>query len=210
MFIDESTYYPQEQRDIAYDAIYVAQAKKFKNLHLAARVERLNILTYSCPTNEEGENDISLLEPTLSHAVVNKSYVYDRKEINALLNSARCGLALSTCEGAMWASIEYLIAGLPIVNVKNKGGRDHYFDEEYVVEVKTTPEAVRDGVDALIERDIDPGLVRDKTISRLNDSRRAFIAYLSGLVGVRKNEDDLFQEIFLDGGIEKHVIDEAQ
>ena len=31
----------------------------------------------------------------------------------------------------MLASIEYLLAGLPVVSTPSLGGRDHYFDDEY-------------------------------------------------------------------------------
>ena len=40
------------------------------------------------------------------------------------LNRARVGLCLSAREGAMFASMEYLLSGLPIVTTPSMGGRD--------------------------------------------------------------------------------------
>ena len=43
---------------------------------------------------------------------------------------SQVGLCLSKSEGAMFASIEYLLCGLPIVSTKSVGGRDIFFTDE--------------------------------------------------------------------------------
>ena len=50
------------------------------------------------------------------------------EEVNNFLNQCKVGIILSEVEGANYASIQYLLAGLPVVSTKSKGGRDVFFD----------------------------------------------------------------------------------
>lgn len=43
----------------------------------------------------------------------------DSEELNRCLNQCRLGLCLSAVEGPMYASIEYLLAGLPVVSTES-------------------------------------------------------------------------------------------
>jgi hypothetical protein len=76
----------------------------------------------------------------------------------------------------MYASIQYLLAGLPVVTTRSLGGRDVFFDQEYVATVDDRAEAVRLGVEELIRRDIPPGVIRAKTLARIAVQRSALIA----------------------------------
>jgi glycosyltransferase involved in cell wall biosynthesis len=48
--------------------------------------------------------------------------------VNQGLARAVVGLCLSTVEGSNYASMEYMLAGLPIVSTPSIGGREVYFD----------------------------------------------------------------------------------
>src|SRR5690606_13646678 len=84
-----------------YDAIYIAQARRFKRMHLAQSVRELYILTYGCGvyTNSDGENDLAKFEPKVAHASWNKRFTHDRGEVSRLICMAYAGLALSAREG---------------------------------------------------------------------------------------------------------------
>jgi len=96
---------------------------------------------------------------------------FDSDEIANLLNRSRIGLCLSDVEGAMYASVEYMLCGLPVVSTKSIGGRDVFFDDKYVKIVDDNPEAVAKGVIEMIDRDIDPYYIRDKTIKKMKEER---------------------------------------
>lgn len=97
------------------------------------------------------------------------------EEISIYLNRTRVGLILSQLEGANYASIQYLLCGLPIVTTRNQGGRDAFFSPEYVIWADDTPESVAQAVDALISRDLDPMVVREATLERIRAHRAVFI-----------------------------------
>ena len=78
---------------------------------------------------------------------------------------------LSKAEGACYASAEYLLCGLPLVTTKSIGGRDVFYDDAYTLVVDDTPEAVREGVRQMIERDISPEFIRRETLKKLSPHR---------------------------------------
>lgn len=89
---------------------------------------------------------------------------------------ARVGLCLSEVEGAMLASIQYLLCGLPVVTTPSRGGRAVFFDAQNSVVVTPEPKAVAAGVRELITRKIDPSAIRGRTIERMAEHRQRLIA----------------------------------
>jgi hypothetical protein len=70
--------------------------------------------------------------------------------------------------------MEYLLAGLPIVSTKSRGGRDYFFDDRFVKIVDARPEEVKRAVSNFVQRPIDPHFVRERTLERVMASRRHF------------------------------------
>jgi glycosyltransferase involved in cell wall biosynthesis len=104
-----------------------------------------------------------------------------QSDVNATLARAAVGLCLSEVEGAMFSSIEYLVAGLPIVTVPNRGGRDYFFDADYCITAEPNPRAVREAVEALRDRGVPRDHVRARTLARLKPERDRFLAFLDEL-----------------------------
>ncbi|MEM9932257.1 MAG: hypothetical protein AAF824_01540 [Bacteroidota bacterium] len=158
-----------------YEAVYIAAAKKYKRIHLAEKVERLFIVTYFWPDirDENGFWDLYGFEPRIKHACFNKERI-PSIEVSHILNQSDCGLALSKKEGAMWASMEYLLTGLPIVTTPSVGGRDFFFDDRFVIKVKDHPAAVNEGVQEMSYRQLDPYLIREETLKKITAYREKF------------------------------------
>ena len=96
MHLPEHVFCPVSVNDVKYDAIYIAQAKKFKRLFLASYIKKLYVLTYQCKNKtREGANDLHAFEPLISHCHFNRDFVYDENEICKLISESHCGLALS-------------------------------------------------------------------------------------------------------------------
>ncbi|PZX11937.1 hypothetical protein LX69_03001 [Breznakibacter xylanolyticus] len=158
-----------------YDAIYIAAAKQYKRIHLAKLIKRLYIVTYFWPDirDKNGKWDLHKFEPAIKHADFNNERI-DATEINKKLNESKCGLALSKKEGAMLAVMEYLYAGLPVVSTNSIGGRDLYLHPDYSIIVKDNPLAVLNGVNNIISRNINPDIIREKTLEIVEQGRKKF------------------------------------
>jgi glycosyltransferase involved in cell wall biosynthesis len=184
----------------SFDAVYTAQMQPFKRLHLAADVRSLFVVTYGDVLTADGEYDLHRFSPAVAHAEFNRRWI-GFSQINDVYNRSRVGLALSACEGAMLAAVEYMLAGLPMVSTDCKGGRELFFDDRFVSVVEPTPEAVVAGVSELIHREVDPALVRQATLARVIEHRRKLCAYVRGIIrrtGTARvpGDDTLYERIF--------------
>jgi len=99
-------------------------------------------------------------------------------QVNDCINEARCGLCLSDAEGQMFASIEYLLAGLPVVSTPNYGGREKLFPHDYSIMCNPDPVHVATAVRNLIRRAIDPLAVRAATLDLIRPHRQRFDEHL--------------------------------
>jgi len=194
-----------------YDAVYTAAAKKYKRLPLAKNINKLYVITYGLP-KDKANNPLPLkkAEPSLKHAIHNLKFL-SSEEVNIVLNQSACGLALSKKEGAMWASMEYLMAGLPVVTTRNKGGRDFFFDSRYVQWVKDTPEAVKEGMRSLLKLKCDPHFIREHTLQKVYTHRKKFYELLKRLSGPKNSihtctYEAVFDHLWGGNGIEKHHV----
>jgi hypothetical protein len=81
----------------------------------------------------------------------------------------------------MMASIEYLLAGLPVVSNPSRGGRDVFFDPDYCAIVDPEPAKIREAVEALRGRGIPREYVRARTLAKLQVERHRFTAFIERL-----------------------------
>jgi glycosyltransferase involved in cell wall biosynthesis len=179
--VSEQTFHPLDDAAITYDAVYNAKIARFKRHHLAAAIERLLYVSYRCPNDMSPSAGRAYVQRMLSrsqqHQFANSLVdglpsQLGPDEVNRAHNQAAVGLCLSQVEGAMYASIEYLLAGLPIVTTPSHGGREAFFDADYCVTVAPEVRAVRDAVVALRDRKIPRSLIRNRTLERIESERR--------------------------------------
>jgi hypothetical protein len=81
----------------------------------------------------------------------------------------------------MYASIESLLCGVPIVTTRSVGGRDWFFGNDVVVYVDDDPEAVASAVTGLGARAIDPEFIRRGALERVRRERLAFFDIVDGI-----------------------------
>jgi glycosyltransferase involved in cell wall biosynthesis len=183
-----------------YDAIYIAAAKPYKRLLLASKIRSLFIVTYFWPNvkNDKGEWELHKFEPKISHAGFNKFRI-NENEVSLLINESKCGLALSKKEGAMWAVMEYLMSGVPVVSTKSKGGRDFFFSKNNSLIVKDTEENVSTGVQDMINRELKPEDIRNEVLNLIEPFRNKFIDLIFELSSIENNnvlKTDLYHKLW--------------
>lgn len=205
-FVDENLYFPLLGTKKRFDAVYDARLVDWKKHDLAARVDSLALIYYGIPWKED-VSYMNKIKKDFSHAhFFNHSTPgeYQRlapSDINKCLNQCRIGLCLSKKEGAMYASIQYLLAGLPVVTIPSLGGRDEFFNDEICLTVSDTPAAVTEGVNEMVRRNLSPAMIRQITLEKVNQHRKNFIALVQEIYNresVRRNFADEFKKIFFD------------
>lgn len=176
-FVDESIFRPLPGRQVRFDAVYDARLSRFKRHELAAEVPNLALVTY-LHDRKVNPDHRTAIAPIVSRAhVFNGDPFSDAyrtltpEEVNHAINQCGVGLALSREEGAMLASMQYLLAGLPVVSTPSEGGRDDFYHPDYVRIVDTTSRAVAEAVSDLRHCKVAPEEIRARTLERVWEHR---------------------------------------
>ena len=190
-FLDERSIYPEPNAPKIYDAVYNARIIPAKRFELAAQTPRLAIITGGHELDKNyaatvlaSLRDLAFCNYRPASGVVHYMNV---EQVRRILVQSWCGLALSAIEGAMYASGEYLLAGLPVVTTPSRGGRDLFFHPDYVTTVEEKPEAIAAAVLDFKERRLDPIVIRNRTIALFREHRRRLVARLCEIL-----QSDLF------------------
>ncbi|MGL4503727.1 MAG: glycosyltransferase, partial [Planktothrix sp.] len=165
---------PRESKK--WDAIYNAALEPYKRVELAAKIEKLRLITR---TPKQADK---IQELGCGHAEVNTSWV-GRADLTLVLNQALCGLALSAEEGGMIAMTEYLLCGLPVVTTASKGGRDIWYTDYNHIIVEPNPEAVKEGVNYFKNNLRDSHRIRQDCLQTLALFRENYVSLVNQIAG---------------------------
>jgi glycosyltransferase involved in cell wall biosynthesis len=95
-------------------------------------------------------------------------------QVAVWINRSCVGLCLSQEEGAMRASMEYLLCGIPVASTQNRGGRDFFFESDYCSTVEADPQALASAVAELPNRAPSPEEIRARTLEKVAQVRALF------------------------------------
>ena len=195
--VDDAIFRPIDGVEPRFDAIYDAKLKSFKRHYLAAKVPDL-ALTYARFQGEDKYSQQAQEDFThaywFNHGDGDGYQNMNPEAVNAAYSLCKMGLCLSAVEGAMYASIQYLLAGLPVVSTKSRGGRDVFFDERTTLVVSDNADAVRDGVAEMGARRLDRPKVREITLEKVREHRSRFVAAM--------------QDVYDEHGVNRSVLDD--
>jgi len=189
-----------------YDAIYNARMLPFKRHHLASKIDNLALLTYFDNTKNSRGYYLKTKKRLPKATWLNKPFLGGVNKFitptmcSQYLNQAKVGLCLSAKEGAMYACVEYLLCGLPVVSTRSIGGRVIFFDNDYVKIVDGKPISVKEAVDEVIKKNISSNYIRMKTLLKIKPHRERFITLIQEIYdkeGVNKKFRDEWNKIFI-------------
>ncbi len=177
-FVDEHLFAPRPA-EARYDAVYDAVLAPYKRHALAAAVPRLALIggVHPDPAHLPYARALQELLPGaawLNAPLTPQARQLSSAEVARTLNQARCGLCLSAAEGAMYASIQYLLAGLPVVTTPSLGGRDAFFHPSFTYVSAPEPAAVAAQVARALAAHHDPAAIRATTLAEIHRHRERF------------------------------------
>jgi glycosyltransferase involved in cell wall biosynthesis len=182
---------PQTRSQKLFDAVYVGRLHPQKRHELAININSLLCLYYrtdlstvnkfreSLPNAVFGNHDFNNNEFTL---LTGDRYL-------AALDSSHVGLCLSEAEGAMRASIEYQLCGLPVVTTPSLGGRDRFLQHGFAMTVEPDAQEIAKAVTALKDADFPAQAVRDNAVALIQRDRTRFLEEIQSVItGVFGND----------------------
>ncbi len=181
-FVDENIFKILPGQKKRFDSIYNAKMMPFKRHHLAAKINNLALITYGTENKEYLDATKRILPGARWLNYLTGKYQHlTPHQVNEFLNESKVGLCLSSKEGAMYSSMEYLLCGLPIVSTKSAGGRDIFFDNSYVKVAEDTPESVKECVEEATHCEISPEEIRKNTLKLIRPHRERFVRLVQGI-----------------------------
>ncbi len=179
-FLDERRFRPMGGAR-PYDAAYIARLTPFKR-HGLIPVELAPRLLFLGSQVRKTEREFGK-EMRARYGAARWIDFFSGARISCYLAQAKCGLALSAVEGACFASAEYLLSGLPVVDTAALGGQDVLYPEEYVRRVDAVPEAVAEGIAHWSAHRPDPWKVRAAFLAKAEPHREKFRQLMKELTG---------------------------
>lgn len=184
--VPEQIFKPIANTPLKFDAIYNARLTKWKRHDLTTQIENCSFIYYRPDNNQK---TIDQEQKILSdHANKHPGHVFlnqidetgqpvrfEPEDVNQHMNSASVGLCLSPTEGAMLASVECMLAGLPVVSTPSQGGRDVFYDDEYCIIADPDPNQIAAAVRALKAKNIPREYIYNQTLARITEHRERFI-----------------------------------
>ncbi len=182
-FLNETVFKPLPDTAMEFEAVYNARPSPDKRHELAVEVKGLGLICFRKKGGQTGtgfQDESSAWRQRLPHATflnwtTDDDCVYlTGSQVNEVYARSRVGLILSACEGTNRASMEYMMAGLPVVSTRSVGARDYFFDPEYCCIVEDNPGDIAQAVSALSRRNIPRHYISDKTMRRVERERERF------------------------------------
>ncbi len=172
--------YPMAGPSRLFDAIYVARITPFKRHALAAKVPNLHLVGSRSPSEEEFFQSVMRTVPA-----AHWDERIPERRIARAIGLARCGLALSAVEGAMFACAEYSLCGIPVVTTANRGGRDALIPGFAAFRAADTPESVAEGVEHWKANPVPAREIRDAFLQLARPHREVLADLLASVAGRR-------------------------
>ena len=198
-FTDERVFRPLAgAQPRPYRAVYDARLIQLKRHWLAAEVEDLALIYYVVPTVDDMDYvqkvQRELAEAHCFNLDQGQYRLLGSQQLNESLQQCSVGLCLSEAEGNMCAAGQYLLSGLGIVTTPSRGGRDCFWDAYSALEVKASPQAVREGVIEMLARQLDPWEIHHSSLRKMQVHRQRVF--------------DLVESIWRAHGVDRRLADE--
>ena len=184
-FVDRHLFFPARPvEDRRFCAVYNARFRDYKRHHLAAAVSRLAFIGYGFDTPEYAAIRDQMHSAHFANLRDGQPRFLTPSDVNDVLNQSACGLCLSRIEGAMTATVEYLLAGLPVVTTTNRGGRDLFLDGRFTRWVDAAPEEISREAESLEAEQIPPSFIRAETLRKLDSANEAFVTAVADVLSI--------------------------
>lgn len=197
-----------------FDIVYNACLYRYKNHRLLTEGYKTALIYYICDNKhsihyireEDKKYSEILLDQFLYKPNINLINLKDNEykflgaeEINKVYNASKVGLCLSEVEGICLSSMEYLLSGIPVVNVKNDGGRDRFLDSHNSIFVNPDIEEITRAIDYLIEANLQPEDIRNYTLIQIKKEFETLIDQLKTIEELNNIDPEDFIENFKRG-----------
>jgi hypothetical protein len=182
---------------VEYDLVIDSCFSKYKNRDLACKVNNTIHIGY-IKKNEKVIPSFGTIATTIN--INNDNYNHlNRHQICNIYNKSYVGGIFSLCEGACFASTQYLLAGIPVVSTESNGGRDIWYNSGNSIICDNNEDdcykSVQKAKNMVISGEFNRESIRNNTIELMNKFRnelkKNIIEKFKNLFNIQINMNDL-------------------
>jgi hypothetical protein len=186
-FINENKFYIINKNTIRqYDMVIDSAFHEYKNVKMARGIKNILHIGYfkKDEINEKYIPDFGVL-PNFN----NKNYKrLNKKEINDYYNQSLVGGIFSECEGACFASSQYLLAGLPVISINSVGGRDIWYNKDNsIICENLTEDSIYEALEIAKQKlqtgEFNREKIRNIHLKQMDEHRNTIINYIQDFLG---------------------------
>jgi len=167
-FLDESLYQIESSTRKDFDAVYRGDITPHNRHELAGDIDKLLLVgDYKASNGGYFKEVMDQLQTA--------KFVKGNGRIDSYLTRAEVGLCLGDYDGDVFSCVEYLLSGLKVVTTDTYVVNTQFYDDEYVSVTRAFSSGVNKSVKDMKKRQIDPYIIRERTLKILSEHRQRFI-----------------------------------
>lgn len=180
-FLNENVYKIDNLVEQKYDLVVDSAFHEYKNRKIAKKIKNILHIGYMDRNSKH-----SVVIPdygVLPNFIDGKYERITKNKIYEYYNQCLIGGIFSECEGACFASSQYLLCGLPVLSIKSVGGRDIWYNKDNSIICENNDDSVYENVERAKEKiangEFDRVKIRNLHLKQMDEHRNTLIEYLN-------------------------------
>jgi hypothetical protein len=185
-FLDENKYKIYNSLNKKYDMVIDSAFHEYKNVNIAKKIQNTIHIGYFKYIKRNTNDKVVPNFGVLANFKNDKYIKLDKQIINIYYNQSLIGGIFSECEGACFASSQYLLCGLPVISIKSVGGRDIWYNEYNSIICENNEDSVYEAVELakskLISGEFNREKIREIHLKQMDEHRNTLINYINKML----------------------------
>ena len=182
-FLDEKKYTIYNSIKQKYDLVIDSAFHEYKNVNIAKKIQNTLHIGYFKYIKRNSDDKVMPNFGILANFKDGEYKRLDKHLINIHYNQSLIGGLFSECEGACFASSQYLLTGLPVISIKSVGGRDIWYNEHNSIICENNEDSVYEAVELakskITSGEFNRGKIRDLHLKQMDEHRNTLIEYIN-------------------------------
>jgi Iap family predicted aminopeptidase len=182
-FLNENKYTIYNSIQKNFDLVIDSAFHEYKNVNIAKKIQNTVHIGYFNYKKINTHDKIVPKFGTLANFKNDEYKRLDKQIINMFYNQSLIGGIFSECEGACFASSQYLLCGLPTISIKSVGGRDIWYNEYNSIICENNEDSVYEAVELaklkIISGEFNREKIRELHLKQMDEHRNILIDYIN-------------------------------
>ena len=171
VFLDEHRYQVENTNVKDFQAVYRSDIKPCNRHDLAVDIDDLLLVGNYTPSD-------AIHFTNVMDNLQTAKFVRPKGRVDSLLTRSKVGVCLGDADGDVFSCVEYLLCGLNVVTTDDYKANTLFYNDDYVTVTRSFSTAINKAVKESSKYNVDPYVIREKTLHILAEHRARFIDFI--------------------------------